>query len=207
MTVYRQAMPAVGMAGFLKMNKDGTWQYGIDATEPHPDSVWLIDPYSFGHGWIAWGDGAVENEVYKYLNEPLPQKSSLDPVDAENGWEEQRGFALVCISGHDQGEQVVFKTNSKGGLDAIRAVADAVADVLDESDNDSIYPKTLLRNTSYKHKKYGKIFKPIFELVGWSDNRPVAAVPEPKAKRQAEPEPIVDSPRQATGRRRRGLVA
>jgi hypothetical protein len=47
-----------GMA-ILKMDKTGHWVFGADQTEIEEDSQWAVNPFSFVHGFIAWGDGVV----------------------------------------------------------------------------------------------------------------------------------------------------
>ena len=51
----------VGPAGtaILKMDKTGHWVFGADQTEVEDDSKWAVNPFSFVHGFIAWGDGEV----------------------------------------------------------------------------------------------------------------------------------------------------
>ncbi len=49
----------VGAVGsvILKMDKGGHWIYGAEQTEVESDSTWAVNPFSFIHGYIAWGDG------------------------------------------------------------------------------------------------------------------------------------------------------
>jgi hypothetical protein len=37
------------------MDKTGHWVFGIDQTEIEDDSTWAVNPFSFVHGYIAWG--------------------------------------------------------------------------------------------------------------------------------------------------------
>ena len=67
---------AAGMA-ILKMDKTGHWVFGADQTEVEDDSLWAINPFSFVHGYIAWGDGEVLGEKMVSVAEPLPE---LDPA-------------------------------------------------------------------------------------------------------------------------------
>jgi hypothetical protein len=47
---------AVGSA-ILKMDRTGHWVFGADQTEVEDGSLWAVNPFSFVHGYIAWGDG------------------------------------------------------------------------------------------------------------------------------------------------------
>jgi len=57
----RSIQAEVGPAGvvILKMDKTGHWVFGADQTEVEDDAVWAVNPFSFVHGFIAWGDGEV----------------------------------------------------------------------------------------------------------------------------------------------------
>ena len=56
----------------LKMDKTGHWVFGADQTEVEDDSKWAINPFSFVHGRIAWGDGEVLGEKMTGVDMPLP---------------------------------------------------------------------------------------------------------------------------------------
>ncbi len=58
-TALRTIVTEVGPAGsvILKMDKTGHWGFGADQTEIEDDSTWAINPFSFVHGFIGWGDG------------------------------------------------------------------------------------------------------------------------------------------------------
>jgi len=46
----------------LKMDKTGHWVFGADQDEVEDDSQWAINPFSFVHGFIAWGNAEVLGE-------------------------------------------------------------------------------------------------------------------------------------------------
>ena len=54
----------IGLGGvaIIKMDKTGAWVLGAEQTEIEPDSLWAVNPFSFMHGYIAWGDGEVLGE-------------------------------------------------------------------------------------------------------------------------------------------------
>jgi hypothetical protein len=76
----------------------------------------------------------------------------------------------------DSGETFVFSTSSKGGLSAfhklIRAYGTRVA-----KEKVPGLPVVELKADSYKHPRYGKIFKPYFGIVNWTDadQKPLSA--------------------------------
>ena len=63
---------ATGVA-ILKMDKTGHWVFGADQTEVDAASLWAVNPFSFVHGFIAWGEGEVLGEKMVSITSPLPE--------------------------------------------------------------------------------------------------------------------------------------
>ena len=110
----------------LKMDRTGHWVYGADQTEVEKETLWAINPYSFVHGYIAWGTGEVLSEKMVHISEPLPD---LDPppAGAQAGWQPQVGMSLKCLSGEDKGMEARFATTSVGGKRSMHALALKIA--------------------------------------------------------------------------------
>ena len=155
---------AVGTA-ILKMDKTGHWVFGADQTEVEDDSLWAVNPFSFVHGYIAWGDGEVLGESMVSVSEPLPEPPAAPP-QARKGWEKQVGLSLKCISGEDTGLEVRYTTTSVGGKRGVQTLAVAIAEQVDK---DQAKPVAIVRlgKEHYQHKSYGRIFTPVFEVVRW----------------------------------------
>jgi hypothetical protein len=155
---------ATGMA-ILKMDKTGHWVFGAEQTEVEDDSMWAINPFSFVHGYIAWGDGEVLGEKMVSVAEPLPE---LDPAPggAKRGWEMQIGMTLACTNGEDEGLQARYSVTSVGGKRAVQALAVAIAEQVDKDQTKPV-PVVRLKKEHYQHKSYGRIFTPVFDLVKW----------------------------------------
>ena len=173
-----------GPAGvvILKMDKTGHWVFGADQTEVEPDTTWAVNPFSFIHGFIAWGDGEVLAEKMASVSQPLPELDEAPP-GAKKGWETQVGLSLKCISGEDKGMEARYTTTSVGGKKAVQSIAVALAEQVDK---DQAKPVAIvrLRKDHYAHKSYGKIYTPVFEVIEWvsMDGEPEpAAVPETPA--------------------------
>lgn len=149
----------------LKMDKTGHWVFGADQTEVEDGSTWAVNPFSFVHGYIAWGDGEVLAEKMVPVNEPLPEVD-LAPPQAKRGWELQVGMGLKCMSGEDEGLEVRYSVTSVGGKRAVQKLAlDIAAQV--ETDQSKPVPMVKLKKDHYTHKSYGRIFTPVFDVVGW----------------------------------------
>lgn len=187
-----QVLPA-GSGGkqFLKISdKDGAWTFGADETVVEEDSLWAVNPVSFFHGYIAWHNAAVEGEHRSSIRRPLPAIDSLPQVKAQNGWQLQQGFDLVCISGEDAGVQCEFKTSSTGGKRAVGNVASAINDQF-AKDPDALVPIVKLRDNKYYDKKYKKDqFPPVFEIVEWRTMDDTSPADAPKT----EAAPVKEEP-------------
>jgi len=68
----------IGLGGvaIIKMDKTGAWVLGAEQTEIEADSLWAVNPFSFMHGYIAWGDGEVLGEVMASVKPTSPRGRS-----------------------------------------------------------------------------------------------------------------------------------
>jgi hypothetical protein len=160
-----QDVSPAGVA-ILKMDKTGHWVYGADQTEIEDDSTWAVNPFSFVHGFIAWGDGEVLGEKMVSVSQPLPELEGA-PQAAKRGWETQVGLSLKCLTGEDKGLEARFSTTSVGGKRAVQALAVAIANQV-EANQAKPVPVILLKKEHYQHKSYGRIFTPVFDIVEWT---------------------------------------
>jgi len=175
---------AAGGVAILKMDKGGHWVFGSDQTEIEPDSTWAVNPFSFVHGFIAWGDGEVLGEKMTSVANPLPELDAAPP-SAKKGWESQVGMSLQCVSGDDKGTECRYTVTSVGGKRAVQTLAVALADQV-EKDQSKPVAIVRLKKDSYAHKSYGKIYTPVFEIVEWVslDGEPAEAAPADEAPRR-----------------------
>ena len=166
-TALRALEAETGPAGvvILKMDKTGHWVFGADQTEVEPDATWAINPFSFIHGFIAWGDGEVLGEKMVSVSQPLPEMEAA-PAGAKRGWETQVGMSLKCLSGEDKDMEARFSSTSVGGKRAVQTLPVAIANQV-EADQTKPVPVVRLKKDHYSHKSYGKIYTPVFEIVEW----------------------------------------
>jgi len=195
-TALRALDTAAGPAGsvIIKMDKTGHWVFGADQTEVESDSTWAVNPFSFIHGYIAWGDGEVLGEKMVSVSEPLPEMEAAPP-NAKRGWEAQIGMSLKCLSGEDKGMEARYTVTSVGGKKAVQALAVAIAEQV-EKDQSKPVPVVHLKKDHYTHKSYGRIFTPVFEIVEFVSMDGESDAPAAEAEAPAEAAPA--------GRRRRG---
>lgn len=196
----RSIQSDVGSEGnvILKMDKAGHWVFGADQTEVEDDSIWAVNPFSFVHGYIAWGDGEVLAEKMASVAEPLPELDPAPPA-AKRGWEMQVGMTLACTNGEDEGMQARYSTTSVGGKRAVQALAVAIAEQVDKDQSKPV-PLVRLKKEHYQHKSYGRIYTPVFEVIEW-------VAMDGDTSEEAELEVAADEGEApAAGRRRRRAV-
>ena len=192
-TALRALEQGAGTSGvvILKMDKTGHWVFGADQTEVEDDSTWAVNPFSFVHGFIAWGDGEVLGEKMTGVQHPLPELDAAPP-GAKRGWETQIGMSLKCLVGEDKDMEARFTTTSVGGKKAVQALGVAIATQV-EKDQSKPVAIVRLKKDHYVHKSYGRIYTPVFEVVEWASMDGAA---------EAAPEVAAEEPAPA-GRRRR----
>ena len=149
----------------LKMDKTGHWVFGAEQTEVEDDSIWAVNPFSFVHGYIAWGEGEVLAEKMASVAEPLPELEPAPPA-AKRGWEMQVGMTLACTNGEDKDMQARYSATSVGGKRAVQSLAVAIAEQVDKDQTKPV-PLVRLKKEHYQHKSYGRIYTPVFEIVDW----------------------------------------
>jgi hypothetical protein len=197
-TALRTIETDVGGAGtvIIKMDKTGHWVFGAEQTEIEDGSTWAVNPFSFVHGYIAWGDGEVLAEKMVSVSQPLPELE-VAPPSAKKGWETQVGMSIKCLDGEDKGMEARYTTTSVGGKKGVQALAVAIATQV-EKDQSKPVPVVELGKEHYTHKSYGRIFTPVFKVLEWvsmDGEAQAEEAPEELAAPEAEAAPA---------RRRRG---
>jgi hypothetical protein len=177
----------------LKMDKTGHWVFGADQTEVEDGATWAINPFSFVHGFIAWGEGDVLGEKMVPVSSPLPELDAA-PAGAKRGWETQVGMSLKCVSGDDKDMEARYTVTSVGGKRAVQALALAIASQV-EKDQTKPVPVVRLKKEHYMHKSYGRIYTPVFDIVEWMGMD--------GGSTEADAPPVADAPAEAPADSRR----
>lgn len=162
------AEAADAVAIFIKMSKAGEWTYGTDEIEIDEESEWAVNPLSFATGYSAFDDdGNRVGEKMALMTEPPVVRADLPSVNGT--WSEQVGFSVKCLSSDDEDEigmEGLLYQRSRGGLEAAKGLLVEVLKRV-QKDDENCVAVLQLRNTSYKHSKYGKIYKPSFKIARW----------------------------------------
>jgi hypothetical protein len=197
-TALRTIQAEVGPTGvvIIKMDKTGHWVFGADQTEVEADSTWAVNPFSFVHGYIAWGDGEVLAEKMVSVSDPLPEMDDAPP-SAKRGWEVQVGMSLKCLSGEDKGLEARYTTTSAGGKRGVQTLAVAIAEAVDKDQSKPV-PVVLLKKEHYQHKSYGRIFTPLFDIQSW------VGMDGEEPEVEPDTSPVASAIDAAPARRRRG---
>jgi hypothetical protein len=159
----------------------GTWVIGDDALKDGTEFVAHIDQLI--RGWVKFEDGRVVDRIIGKIADGFkpPKREDLSDADpaswteknADDGklrdpWTQQWFLPLIGV---ESGELVTFVTGSKGG---IGAVAD-LCRVYGHRQQHGLLPIIALKTRSYRHKQYGKIETPDFQVVGWDGAQTEAA--------------------------------
>lgn len=156
---------AIDGVSLLRLTKqEGEWVFGMDNEKWSGELI--ANPSGFKSGYIAWHAGTIEKEVMQPLSLGPIDPSTLPPVMAKKGWEPQ--VSMDLISRHEVPLRLVYKSSNRGGTRALLGLASAIAVGLREEPG-RVYPVITLGSDSYTHKEYGKIYTPVFTIVGWLD--------------------------------------
>jgi len=166
--------PGLGGAALLKLEKgSGEWVYGVDSDEIGADLV-AVNPASFVHGWVIWGDAEILHEEMTSISNPLPARPAAIGRN-------EPGMQLGFMAALRDGTQLIYKTTALGGREFIQELASVIGERI-ESGADACVPLLHLTSSHYRHKKYGKIYKPAFEVVSWSGMGDAPAEPAKPAE-------------------------
>lgn len=182
----------------LRLLKDAHWVFGQKDEPVEAGSIWAVNPRSIGHGYVCWTNNpndaknSMIGEVMVAVHEDKPARPA-----AIDGWEfqEQRMFELKCMNGAHEGQEVLYKNNSIGGINASQELLGQIEKQLGEHPEFPC-PVLELLNDSYPHKKYGKVITPVFEVVNWAsmDGRLQFDDDEPETVAAAPPPPPRPAP-------------
>jgi hypothetical protein len=171
----------------LKMVKGvGNWVVGKNETSAEPGAQWAANPFSAAHGYISWAQEGPAKKLGEQMVPVTVAKPAALPTTG-TPWDDQMAINLKCLNGRDRGLEVTFKSSAKGGIDAVVDLLEAVGRRIDIGARDFV-PIVTLEHETYPHQQFGKIFKPVFAVVGWADMQGGTEAP------QASPSPAAAAP-------------
>ena len=120
---------------FKARDNNGTWTFGQKKTIVEDGSRWAVNPGTFQRGYICLGDGNKKlGERCLPVSQPMLNVTELPDKGFE--WQEQWAVNMRCLNGADAGTEVVFKTSTVGGIQAIAGLIAAVRDRLNSGQHD-----------------------------------------------------------------------
>jgi hypothetical protein len=167
--------------------REETWSFGQRRTIPEAGSLWAVNPTSFQHGFISFGDNSkMLGERLVSIGQPKPDPMKLP--DTGFAWQEEWAVGMKCVSGADAGVEVVFKTTTTGGAQAVVGLIEAVRDRLNGGQHDGkISPIVRLEKDSYPHSQYGRTATPQTTIVDWMPLSGPAPAPAPSSQPTQQP--------------------
>lgn len=161
-------------APFLKFVK-GVFQFGVDDEELPIGTKLIPNMEELKAGYIKWEDGEPVDENMCCISEGTrPTRDDCGDLD-KNGWPiDPNGVTsdpwqltnILPMKEPETGQEFVFTTGSHGGISAIGKLAGQYG--RQRSDHKDQLPIIEIGTTSYRHKKYGEVHKPVFKLVNWA---------------------------------------
>lgn len=162
-----------GGTPFLKIDKeDGEWSLGQENIVVPKGTELGVFPTSFAQGFVAWKGLTLEAKRMAMIGQPQIDPMTLPPVVAKTGWEPNVGVAFVIVECEDKPELVgtmcIFEQRSKGGIEAWNKLFDATM-ARAKGGHEKFAAIVTLDHTSYDHKEWGKVFKPLFSVKDWDE--------------------------------------
>ena len=168
-----------GFEAFLLFKKG---EYFIDEEEIPLGTEYLAHPEAWVKVWRKFdGEQVVARHVYHVARrEKPPEREDLDDWPENENWpigEDGKPFDpwvplyLVPLENPETGEVVIFSTRSIGGRRAVADLCTTWAKRTRRIKNCG-EPKIKLGVADMPTKKYGKVKRPLFEIVGWDDRDP-----------------------------------
>lgn len=166
-------------AGFEKILKFVAPHYLINKEIVPLGTEYLAHATAWTKSWLKFVDGKVaDRKLYRVARgEKPPEREELDEPDKigadDDPWVLQY---LVPFESMSNGEIVIFATKSIGGRRAVSDLCNSYAKRTLKGHNGQ--PVIQLATAEMPSKKYGKVPRPFFEIVGWDDAASDVATPE-----------------------------
>ena len=165
--------------------KTGVWSYGIDKDEVPigTQAVALVDQIL--KGFIRFDEGGPIRRFLPIW--PTPDldalRQSLGDLDQamwpdrtakgepQDPWRPARELPVILL--RKTRDCLVYSTSSRGGVIAVSGLSRAVQHERRDPENAAALPIISLDVDSYTQPKFGKIYTPVLEIMGWTTHSAV----------------------------------
>jgi len=151
----------------LKMSKAGEWVSGTE-NMPVTEKLFAADVQGAQRGFICFVDGELVDEVMvpvaRGVAISLEELADHGPYQDGDGWTASASIQLRSI---ETGDEFVYKPSSQGGRSAIGGLLTKYSFRLGAGKGG--IPIVELENSSYEHRRFGIVNKPVLKLVSWKD--------------------------------------
>jgi hypothetical protein len=172
----------------FKREGSGTWSYGQRKTVVEAGSRWAVNVTTFKWGYVCFGDAANKPLGERLVSVSLPKPEVTELPDTEFPWLEEWAVNLKCLDGADAGTEVVLKTATVGGVQAVAGLIEKVRHRLNAGEHGGeVSPIVNLEKDSYPHQQFGRVWTPVLTIVGWMPLSGPAPAPEPPTPRGSPP--------------------
>ena len=165
-------------------SRKNIWVYGPRQLTPESGSRWALNPLTYVWGYVCFGPDKTKpplDERLVSVGQPKPEVADLP--DHGFPWSEQRGAQLKCLDGADGGVEVIYKSTTYGGIQAITGSLIAVRDRLNGGRHDgNVAPIVHLESYNYQNAQYGLTWNPLLTIIDWMPLSGPAPTPPPPAE-------------------------
>lgn len=172
--------------GFLTFSgKTGDWFFGQTEEEAEGFEA-IINVAMLQHGWMRWGTNPPA-KAYASISQPLPIAPApvIDDQGKERTAQKARCLSGVFIGGSTEAFQ--FEVSSMGGVENVDKLISAVI-ARASAGEELLYPVVRLNTEHYK-SQHGRIYKPVFEIIDWTDENGSTLGDAPLELEEPEDEP------------------
>jgi hypothetical protein len=189
----------------FKSRMGGIWTYGVKNIAIELGTRVAINPLSFRRGWAFFNNDNKCVDRMASLFQPEIEYAALPDLGFQ--WSRQWSVEMTLISGMDAGIEVIFKSNTDGGVkmltdlvNTIRTRAAAQPGRLD------LVPTAALGKDGYTGP-YGYIITPALNDIQWTTLGEGDSAPPPSPPQPSPPPPASPSKAEPTPRRRQHQAA
>lgn len=178
----------------LKFSK-GDYTAGQHDEEVATGTRMVADMDELMVGWVKWSGGKPAEHRMGRVADAFQAPTRKDLGDLDKGeWEtDDKGeardpwqFSNYLITMDSSGQLYTLTTSSRGGLNAIGELCKHFGKMMRQKPDE--FPVIELGVDSYKHsnKSYGKIYVPMFKIVGWMPKKGIEEALASEATRETE---------------------